>query len=123
MCPACIAELASLARQSQQFQAMSFPRLSQMAAARLHASIDRSIALANEQGMLRIARTLASMAACVLVAGTVWLSVRPERTSPKVAPPWTGVAINTETEAVSQDITTPAAQWYLADASKGNDEW
>ena len=121
-CPACTAELAGLAHQLQLMQSISFPRFSQMAAARLHASIDRSIALANERaaelGMLRIARTLASVAACVLVAGSVWLSVGPERSNPKVAPPWTGVAINTETEAVLQDITTPAAQWYLADASK-----
>ena len=125
-CAACTAELAVLVRQSQQFRSMSLPRLSQLAAARLHASIDRSIGLANERaaelGMLRIARTLASIAACVLVAGTVWLSVGPERVSPKAAPPWTGVALNSETESVSQDITTPAAQWYLADASKGNDD-
>lgn len=115
-CPACTAELAAMATQSRQLSSMALPRLSQMAVHRLHHSIDRAIASAAEQGMLRIARVLGAVAAGVLVVGSAWLSFAPQRAAPAVAPPWTGVAFNSESEAVANDITTPAAQWYLADA-------
>jgi anti-sigma factor RsiW len=112
-CPACAAELAVMNSVSRLFQNQARAGLSQIGMYRLHREIDGAM----EEGVLRIMRVLSGIAACVLIAGSVWLvksrSVTVENAAPS-APPWADVA-RADIETPTAVYSTPAAVWYLAD--------
>ncbi|HEY8666258.1 MAG TPA: zf-HC2 domain-containing protein [Tepidisphaeraceae bacterium] len=114
-CPACARELARLAAMSQLFVQSPDVHLSQIATARLHRRVDAAM----EQGLLRIAWTLSGLAASVLLAGSMWL-MHEHRAVPQSAPPW--VELTAATNPLARDAASPAAQWYLADASGRGEE-
>ena len=71
--------------------------------------------------VLRLARVLSAVAACILVAGSIQLIRSKVATVPVAAPnpPWV------EATLPGGDLRgtgTPAAQWYLADATHGSEE-
>ena len=68
-CPACAAELASLASLARLVGEFPRPHLSQIALHRLHDRTD----MVMRAGVLRAARVLQAVAACVLVASTLML--------------------------------------------------
>jgi len=123
-CADCRAELAQLSAISQSFQSAPAPKLSQFSMHRLHAMADRWM----EDDLVRVARVLRAVAACVLVAGSAWLiGTSPAATNAPIASepqaaPWMEVAAATNAEVASIDTTTPAASWYLADASTRAEE-
>jgi hypothetical protein len=94
--------------------------LSQIGMYRLHRQIDRAL----EEGILRVIRVLSGIAACVLIAGSVWLvksrSATVENATPS-APPWADVA-RADIETPTAVYSTPAAVWYLSDDSSRAEE-
>jgi anti-sigma factor RsiW len=123
-CPTCAAALEELRSLSGWLKSAPQPHLSQIARARLHARVDDA---ANEQALVRVAHRLAAIAACVLVAGSAWLTLVPhaqhvQQTAQAAPPPWVGVttAVAEMSTNASPERQTPAAQWYLADASRSN---
>jgi hypothetical protein len=68
-CAACSAQLAGIQEISQAFAAAPVDRLSQISLQRLHTNLD----LLTDRGLFQIARVLSAIAACVLLAGSVWL--------------------------------------------------
>jgi anti-sigma factor RsiW len=120
-CADCRAEIEQLSAISESFRSSPAPKLSQFSVHRLHAMADRWM----EDDLVRVARVLRAVAACILVAGSAWLigttpaaSQAPEA----AAAPWVEVAAVTNAEVASIDTTTPAASWYLADASARAEE-
>jgi anti-sigma factor RsiW len=124
-CPACTAELAELRKMSQWFAQEPEPHLSQMSLYRLHQQTQRAM----EVGMVRLARAISAVAACILVASSMWLvrtneapaPVEPVQTTAGV-PPWVDVTVAANRDTASVDTTTPAAAWYLASASVRSDD-
>src|SRR5690242_333809 len=95
-CAACSAELARVQAAAQLFRDAPAPRLSQISLHRLHANLETVMRgeRESEQGVLRIARLLSAVAACIVVAGSLWLthmqSSAPKQTANVQAPPpWT----------------------------------
>lgn len=121
-CPACAAELADMAAMSNLFATAQRPGLSQIAAYRLGNRVRELFS----DDMLRVARRLRAIAACVLVVCSIWL-LRSSNSRPSVTqvapstPPWIDVAVATSAETNSLDATTPAAAWYVADFSSRGD--
>jgi anti-sigma factor RsiW len=119
-CPSCAAELAQLRAISGLFASASQPRLSQIAQHRLHFAVDEAM----DEGVLKIVRVLSAIAACVLVAGSLWLvrtrDVRTVENTTPVAPPWADVGVTSDSP--SGAYSTPAAAWYLADDSLRSDD-
>ncbi|MGA3066677.1 MAG: zf-HC2 domain-containing protein [Tepidisphaeraceae bacterium] len=117
-CPACAAELAQLRALSRNVGAVlaAQPGLSQIARHRLHAKLDSVM----DDGILRAARFISAIAACVLAGCSIWL-VRGHQLSP-APPPWVDVASQSDTSIASSDNTSPAAVWYLASATNRPDE-
>jgi anti-sigma factor RsiW len=119
-CPACSEQLAQLRAMSQMFANAPQLRLSQIALHRLHGRIDAGA----DQGLLRLGWTINAIAASLLLVGSVWLTrISNPPSTPEAAPPWIGVPVVAQTDPAYHEIAaTPAAQWYLADASTRNDE-
>ena len=121
-CAACAAELRELKSISESFKSAPEPRLSQFSMHRLHVMADQW----RENDLVRVARFMRAVAACIVVAGSAWLmgtSPAANPTSESQAPaPWMEVAAATNAEVASIDTTTPAASWYLADASTRAEE-
>jgi anti-sigma factor RsiW len=123
-CPACAVELAELKAMSNWFQAAPPQRLSQIARYRIHGQTDWVV----KQDLLRFARTVQAIAACVLVAASIGLmwshgAVSPiEPSQVQAAPPWMGLAVQTTAETNELDVSTPAAAEYLGDVSSRSDE-
>lgn len=117
-CPACAKELAQLQALSRAVapELASQPGLSQIARHRLHAKLDSVM----DDGLLRAARFISAIAACVLAGCSVSL-LRSKELSP-APPPWVEVASQSDTSIASTDNTSPAAVWYLASASNRSDE-
>jgi anti-sigma factor RsiW len=118
-CPGCSAELARLRSLSQLIQSnVSLPAgLSQIARHRLHARLDSAM----DDGILRAARFISAIAACVVVGCSIGLlRARDVSAAP---PPWVDVAVQTDTAAASAnpDASTPAAVWYLASANRSDE--
>jgi hypothetical protein len=67
-----------------------------------------------ERERMRIVWRFAAAAACIVVAGSVWLSQTPKPA--EAAPPWMEIAAATDTDPAVQQTDSPAAQWYLASA-------
>ena len=110
-CAQCSAYLAELRGMSDLFAAEPVARLSQISVHRLH----RRLQVVTEQGIIRLARTLSAVAACVVLAGSFWLTRLQE--TPQAAPPWTGIPTNVDEVAMS-DSASPVAQYYLTDLSQ-----
>jgi anti-sigma factor RsiW len=120
-CPACSAELTELRKMSNLFveRAAPQPKLSQISLYRLHQQTQKVM----EDGLVRIARAISAIAACVLVASSAWLMhtnqmaapVKPVEASVGV-PPWVDVTVAANRDSAAVDTTTPAAAWYLASA-------
>jgi anti-sigma factor RsiW len=122
-CSLCMAIWNELVATSSLFRAMPIPELLPLAKARLQRAIDRGA----ESGLVRIAWAMSALAACVVFAGSIWMTrvkadVQQARDVPKDAPPWVTVAATTSSDPVIQQDATPAAQWYLADAGTRQDE-
>src|SRR4051812_17155176 len=71
-CAACVAELSRIEGTAQLFHEQTPPRISQIAAHRLHAALDKTIAQerAKELAMRRIARAFSAVAACIVMVGS-----------------------------------------------------
>jgi anti-sigma factor RsiW len=69
-CEACAREVAEVRSLKALFAAAEYPALAGRAVERLH---DQAESL-YERGTLRIARALSGLAACLLIAGSLWLS-------------------------------------------------
>jgi anti-sigma factor RsiW len=119
-CPSCTEELARLQTMSRMISSAPAPRLSQIGLYRLHNQLDQAM----EEGVLRIVRVLSAIAACVLVAGSVWLmktrESRAVENAMPVAPPWADVV--EASDSPSGAYSTPAAAWYLADDSARSED-
>jgi anti-sigma factor RsiW len=122
-CPSCAAELAALRALSQHVaQTLAKqPEISQIALHRVHARVNSVM----DEGILRFARVLGAIAACLLVGATIGLAqfrTRETQEAP-VAPPWVGVSASNDSvsDVASADSSTPAAAWYLADANRTED--
>ena len=122
-CPACSAELAELKAMSNLFAVSPRAQLSQLARYRIRVAAE---ALPQDQ-VIRLARIVRAIAACVLVAASIWLWNQSENGSTQMEtvaapPPQLEVAITTTEATQNMDATTsPAAAWYLADASSRSD--
>jgi anti-sigma factor RsiW len=122
-CAECAAELAELKKMSGLFDESPLPHLSQIAEYRLHNKADLLI----HGDVIRVARYIRAVAACVLVGSWLWLAnlapgVPAAQESVQAAPPLLDVAVTATDETHSLDTTTPAAAWYLADVSSRADE-
>jgi anti-sigma factor RsiW len=117
-CPACSAELAQLRALSSLVATglASQSGLSQIARHRIHARLDSAM----DEGVIRAARIISAVAACVLAGSCVWLMRSRELSA--APPPWVEVASQSDTSIASADTSSPAAVWYLASASNRTDE-
>ena len=124
VCPACEGELSRLGEMSRLLTSQRAPLLLPIGVHRLHKRVDDAM----EEGVLRIMRVFNAIAACVLIAGSAWLMVKPRGQDQTVeravatpaAPPWVDVAQVSDTPTGA--YSTPAAAWYLADDSSRNDD-
>jgi anti-sigma factor RsiW len=120
-CSMCAAEFGRLREVARLLEAeregyFSAQRLSQIGLHRLHGRVERAM----EDGVLRIVRVLNAIAACVLVAGSAWLFMRPRENrtveiATPAAPPWVDVSVVSDSPTGA--YSTPAAAWYLAEDS------
>jgi len=121
-CPACAAELTDLAAASRLFAAVDRPHLSQFSQFRIRQTAEALV----QSDILKFVRVVRAIAACILIGASIWLwqmsssSPAPEQVS--APPPQVDVAIVASEETQSLDATTPAAAWYLADASSRADD-
>jgi len=116
-CDPCSLELSRLAALSRLFASAVRPHLSQIARHRLHDKIDQAM----ERGLIRFGWSISGIAASILLVSSAWLMhVGTARQTTEAAPPWLGVAVNSDADAVVQNARTPAAALYLADASAGS---
>lgn len=108
-CAACLAQLSELQLLSGMFASAPMPALSEAGFRRVHAKVDSAM----EQGIIRLARVLSAVAACIVLIGSFWLTR--VREQPSAAPPW---IMPQNVEEVSADnVSSPVGDWYLADAS------
>jgi anti-sigma factor RsiW len=116
-CDPCALELSRLAALSRLFASAIRPNLSQIARHRLHGKIDQAM----ERGLIRFGWNISGIAASILLVSSAWLMhVGTTKQTSEAAPPWLGVAVNSDADAVVQNARTPAAALYLADASAGS---
>ena len=114
-CDPCSSELLRLRALSRLFAGGARPRLSKIAAWRVRRGVDQAM----QRGVLRLARILGAAAACVVLGGSLRLMQQMKK-APEMAPPWVDVASAIDADSSSRDAGTPAARWYLADASHGS---
>ena len=111
----CRAELAALAGVSGVFAQVPRPRLLPIAAQR----IQRNVEMAMQRSLLRLARIFSAAAACILLAGSIQLYHWRQAASSAPLSSWTEVAASS---AEARDASSPAVQWYLADASRSTED-
>jgi anti-sigma factor RsiW len=119
-CPMCARELRELRGLRAVFAATQFPSLSAAGMARVR---QRAAALAEapDQRLLRIARLLSGVAACLLIAGTLRLSTAGGQ--PVKAASWERRALMIPTAAPADPSDVANPEWVLADLSgKHGDE-
>ena len=117
-CRACSDVLAQLQAMSAAFAMSPRAHLSQIARHRLHNEVDAAI----ERGLVRFAWSLSGIAAAILIGGSVWLLQMKEQpqSSGAAPPPWVEAVVSAR--STSDSAATPAAQWYLVDASSRSEE-
>jgi hypothetical protein len=67
-----------------------------------------------ERDRMRIAWRFGAAAACIALAGSVWLTRAPSPA--QAAPPWMEIAAATDTDPAVEQANSPVAQWSLASA-------
>jgi anti-sigma factor RsiW len=115
-CEDCRRALSELRAMAGLLATSEQPRLSQISRFRLHRSVDAAM----EQGLLRLAWMMSGIAASVLLLGSAWLmkvNDSAQAQAPAEAPPWVSVSLASSRDPVVRDAASPAAQWYLADAT------
>ncbi len=121
-CPACARRFERLQAISGVFAATERPRLSQIAAARMQRRMEEVMRRSRvERDRMRLVWRCGAAAACIVVAGSLWLLQTPKPA--EAAPPWMEIAAATDTDPAIRQAGSPAAQWYLASAwtpSEGN---
>jgi anti-sigma factor RsiW len=116
-CEPCGLAVARLSALSRLLATAVRPQLSQIARHRLHNKVD----LAMERGLIRFGWSVSGIAASILLVSSAWLMhAGTARQTTEAAPPWLGVAVSSEADAVVQNARTPAAAYYLADVSAGS---
>src|SRR4051812_31291191 len=119
-CAQCTDALAQLRAMSRLLAGAPQPTLSQIAMHRLHREVDAAM----DRGLLRLGWAMSAIAASLLLVGSVWLTQmgNPAQAA-EAAPPWVGVPVVAQADPAYREIAaTPAAQWYMADASSRNDD-
>jgi anti-sigma factor RsiW len=120
-CAACAAELRELEGLSQMLASIPAARLSQIGLARVHNAVDT--VMADEGGVLKLARWLSAAAAIVLAAATITLtslsSQSAQAQSSDVPQPWEQVAMTGDATASAQQSSNVVdAEWIVADLSR-----
>ena len=121
-CPPCTEELAELRGLKQLFSeaaagtaAFAFPETVRR---RLHEHVDAL----TDVGLLRIGRALSGVAACVLVAGSLWLNAASHRPVERPMAPWEASALLmpfATGPSSAEDLDSP--EWILRDLSGEQD--
>jgi anti-sigma factor RsiW len=113
-CSLCQEQLRLLQVMSAMFAGVE-PHLSQMSRARLHKRLGEVM----DRGLVRLAWSLSGIAAAVLVGGMMWMQTGSapvqQAALPQAAPPW--VDAMAASHPFTRDTGSPAAEFYLADAS------
>ena len=119
-CDSCMAELESLRQTSAMFASAPKTRLSQITRHRLHAQVEAAM----ERGLVRLTWAMSGIAAAILLVGSVWLAQHREparmATATAAAPPWVQAVTYANTNVAVTE--SPAAQYYLADATTRSEE-
>jgi anti-sigma factor RsiW len=115
-CPQCRQELASLQALSNRLATARGPKLSTEMIGRLRDSIDAQ----SSRGLMRTARTLLALAACLLLACTIWAwSAGSSAAEP--APAWETAAINPQPDTTaSTNPQVAMATWIVQDLGTGD---
>ena len=122
-CSPCAEELQSMRDLSHAMREL--PVQSHLSAAGLslcHGEVEAWGSEQRDRWLMRFARGLVAIAACLLVGVGVWVS-RPAPAKPVAAAPdhpWEQVAVTLQTEIPTVGGTELAADWVLADASNGS---
>jgi anti-sigma factor RsiW len=121
-CPSCSAELTDLASTSRLFATAQRPHLSEFSKFRIRREAEALV----QSDILKFVRTVRAIAACILVGASVWLwgtsGAAPAPEQVVAPPPQVDMAVAASEETQSLDASTPAAAWYLADASNRSDD-
>ena len=86
----------------------------------LHGEVDRWCREQGDGRLLRIARVLTGLAACLLIGAGLWVFGSSHRAPPEAvaqAKPWEQVAVTLQTEIPSAGGIDLATDWVLADAT------
>ncbi len=114
-CAACESQLRAIEDLSRLFRASEPPALSQIALHRLHLRTQNVM----EESLVRLARRLSAVAACILVGASVWLmSLRmghsdPVRSAVVTTPPASATVVDLDSAVASADTATPVELWSL----------
>jgi anti-sigma factor RsiW len=121
-CQACLSQIEQFKQMSAFIKSGTPGGLSQIALRRLHNKLDEVI----ERGLVRFAWEVSGIAAAILLIGSVWLARLNEPTSVSApvstavaVPPWVGAQASVD--PVIEEVPTPAAAWYLADARNSSE--
>jgi anti-sigma factor RsiW len=117
-CPACRRELAELGRLSGQFASAALPVWPAEARDRLHARL----AMQFSRGSLRTARAMLALAACLLLACSLW-AWQVRSAGAAEAAPWEVLAGNPQPDsnaAANPQVAT--AKWIVQDLSGGGQD-
>jgi len=94
-------------------------RLSQMAAYRIENNVRG--AMRGDVMVVRLGRVLSAAAACIVVVGSIQLARSAAAPAAETLPPWAEVTTSNN-DLHDAASATPAARWYLVDASRGAEE-
>ena len=115
-CPVCPEELAGLRALSGRLAAAAGPQLTQDVIGRIQARIDGEV----NRSLLRTARTLLALAACLFLAFTIWAwQVGSVAAEPAAA--WEAVAVSPQAEPApaGDNPQVATANWIVQDLRTG----
>ncbi|MBV8780580.1 MAG: hypothetical protein JO353_04220 [Phycisphaerae bacterium] len=124
-CEPCGLELRRLEAMSEVLRHAEMPALSQIGRVRLHRQVDAAVNA--DSALVGFELRISGIAAAILLVGSIWLMLAGGQRSSQAsvttdgAPPWVGVAVNSDADAVVREARSPAAEVYLADASSVTD--
>jgi len=120
-CAACSRETGEVRSLKALFAAAEYPALSGRAVERLH---DQAESL-YERGTLRIARALSGLAACLLIAGSLWLtqSQTPPDTRAEVQPSSVAAAYTQADPLIPVEVAEQVASGVQTAADPVSPEW